>query len=554
MADSELVDADLLERLLRLPGEAFTRLQYLAPAVGCFNRCTFCSQSAGREVWQLTKEGVEGLLHTLHAAAFQRGLTIASGRAHRPGVLFPYLDNDIGSYPYLEDYARIARDILRVRLRFSTVGYSSRSAWLSEMHRNLVEDVGDVFDGVRFSVTPYAAGYRAHNGSMSREAYLEDFAAALATYRPLLDALGHGAATAACELRFPPLVGLGEVTDTVLEGRHVLACGPHLLISEHRSDGELPLSVVDRLTPKGQPVFSSSGLSYLHVVGDAVKVTAEAVQAALNDDLRVPHRVRTVRVHRFNNADGPYYASDPDFLDDGKVRAVHIYPSTKKRSVSGYTDATRWFLNHLLAHKNARGVARRAEFFEATEMDVRAVRAGLVEEAGTLSSVDSAASRHIRDRVFPLVDFYATALERAGYPPAAFFSPSFTIDTGQIVNQGRAKYLFKGLTATWDEPMTPREERAHVELGIPSVRGLVWRIAPLPVAQGNPSTAVTGAKNTSSSTANLSVEELDPQGLATNARSTNTALRRYVIPVPDRWLEHVDLDTGSRIHALPGLL
>jgi hypothetical protein len=33
------------------------------------------------------------------------------------------------------------------------------------------------------------------------------------------------------------------------------------------------------------------------------------------------------------------------------------------------------------------------------------------------------------------------------------------IDTGQIVNQGRAEHLFRGLTGTSGEPMTPREER-----------------------------------------------------------------------------------------------
>ncbi|MBO8188813.1 hypothetical protein [Streptomyces spirodelae] len=469
-------------------------------------------------------------------------------------MLFPYFDNDAGSYPYLDHYARLARDVLGVRIRMSTVGYSSLSVQLSKMHSRVVGELGDAFDGIRFSVTSYAAGYRADNGRMSREAYLRDFAAALATYKPLLDTLGHGAATAACELRFAPLVGLGEVTNTVMEKRHVLACGPHLLISEGRSYGDLPLSTVNRVTARRHPVSSSPGRPYVHVFGDALEANAGTVRAVLAGDLRIPHRVRRVRLHRFDNSDGPYYASDPDFLNDGTFRAVHLYPVTEKRKVSGYTDATRWLLNSLLMCKRVRGVGRREEFCNATETDVKTVFEILAAESHSLGEIYSDAARHIRHQVIPLVDFYATALERAGYRPADFFSPSFTIDTGQIVNQGRARHLFRGLAATWDEPMTPREARADLELGTPSKRGLVWRIAPLPAAQGRLPTALTGAKNSPSPVPGLCVEELDPQGLTTTSRSGKKALRRHVVPIPDSWLEHVDLGRGSRSYALPGLL
>jgi hypothetical protein len=51
------------------------------------------------------------------------------------------------------------------------------------------------------------------------------------------------------------------------------------------------------------------------------------------------------------------------------------------------------------------------------------------------------------------------------------FSRDFTIDTGQIVNQGRARGLFRGLVSLDDEPMTPREERGYGQVSLSSARG-----------------------------------------------------------------------------------
>ncbi|MCX5269404.1 hypothetical protein [Streptomyces sp. NBC_00199] len=74
--------------------------------------------------------------------------------------------------PHLDLYAQLARDVLGVRV--STVGYSSR------MHEHLVAEFGDCFDGIRFSVTPYTAGFAGRFGTR-RETYTADLAAALRT-------------------------------------------------------------------------------------------------------------------------------------------------------------------------------------------------------------------------------------------------------------------------------------------------------------------------------------------------------------------------------------
>ncbi|MFC5724985.1 hypothetical protein ACFP1Z_33070 [Streptomyces gamaensis] len=545
----------LRDQLRALPDDAFTRLQYLAPAIGCFNRCAFCSQSAGRDVWQLTRTGLVAVLTTLADVAAERGLTIAGGRVHRPGVIFPYLDNDIGSYPHLDTYAQLARDVLGVKLRVSTVGYSSRSERLTTMHRRLVAEHGAVFDGIRFSITPYTLGYTEQGPGLSRDAYVEDLAAALATYRPLLDRLGHGAATAACELRFAPLLGTGELTDTVTGGRHVLHCRPHLLIA-HQPDGDVPLpeTVIERLDENTQPVFSRPGAPYLHVIADATEPTDVVVRAALAGELTVPHRARTVRLHRFANADGPYYAADPDFHPDGTFTALQLYPKTETRKASGYTDATRWFLNTLLGHKARLGLGRRDEHQPATGADVDAVLGALTDQGYALERIDRRATAHLRGHIHPQVAAYAAALERAGYPPSMFFSRRFTIDTGQIVNQGRAQGLFRGLAATNGEPMTPREERGFGQVSLSTVRGPVWRITPLPlIPAGHLPLTVTGKKNPAVAEPSLLVEELDPCHLSPVMRATGCRLRSHRITLPDGIVEHVGLKQGREDFALPGL-
>ena len=219
--------AALAEQLEQLPDEAFTRLQYLQTQVGCLNRCAFCSQQAGMQVWQLSATGLADLTAALAQVTGRRGLRLAAARhTHRPGVIFPYLDNDIRSYAHLGDLARYCAEDLSVRLRISTVGYSRRNAHLAAMHARIVAEHADVVAGVRFSLTPYTVGYRTDRGE-----YQADLAAALRTWRPYVDRVGPGAATAAVELRFAPLIGITDLFDEVVDGRRILCAPPHLLVS-----------------------------------------------------------------------------------------------------------------------------------------------------------------------------------------------------------------------------------------------------------------------------------------------------------------------------------
>ncbi|MFI0915538.1 hypothetical protein [Streptomyces abikoensis] len=163
----------------------------------------------------------------------------------------------------------------------------------------------------------------------------------------------------------------------------------------------MPETVIERLDESTQPVFSCPRAGCLHVIADAAEPTASVVRSALAGELTVPHRARTVRLHRFANADGLYYAADPGFHVDGTFTALHLYAKTETRKTSGYTDASRWFLNSLLAHKARLGLGRRDEHQAATGADVDAVLGALADQGDALERVDRRASAHLRGHVHP---------------------------------------------------------------------------------------------------------------------------------------------------------
>ena len=51
-ANPERGQMNLLAQLRQIPKEAFAQMRIFQPQVGCFNRCGFCSQGAGTDIWQ----------------------------------------------------------------------------------------------------------------------------------------------------------------------------------------------------------------------------------------------------------------------------------------------------------------------------------------------------------------------------------------------------------------------------------------------------------------------------------------------------------------------
>jgi hypothetical protein len=556
----------LYQQLRKVPPEAFAKLQYLQPQIGCFNRCAFCSQHAGTDVWQLTRNGLRDLMAAIRMVVAETSpgrIAIGGERVHKPSVIFPYVDNDIGSYAHLDEYIELVHRLFAGKVRITTVGFSENNASLVTMHRRIATHLSPGVAGVRMSVTPFTYGWHAGErpgNATSRHQFWRDFATTLNAYRPLIRKLGPGKEAVSVELRFRPHVVVSDVVDTVVDGRHVVLAGPHLLISrggrnrpvESRVSGvrnNVPGRRDDTVAP--EPVFSADASPYLHVVSDSLAGAdvAEAVRHALAD-AGDPSEERVVNVYRVAHQDGPYYAVNPTFAANGSMRSLTIYPPSRRRA-GGYNDLTRHFLNALLAHKRSRGYARRAEFPDATVRDVVAVVLLMRRRAAELSGVDRRAATYIREEVIPLVRGYAWAFLTAGLSPPLFFSRKFTIDTGQAVNQGRGHVLFKGLVSRPDIAANPWEERANA---ISNSKGFIWRIAPAPIAvspSGTLTPARHGEKNTPADEPSIIVEEIDPRHVQPRDFETGRPLRRYRITGVE--LEHRNLRAGRQNLLFPGL-
>lgn len=558
---------ELVRQLRVLPDEALTHLQYLQPQVGCFNRCTFCSQHAGTEVWQFTRVGLRRLLAAIRWLAHERpGVAgrVGMGRQHKPGVLFPYIDNDVGSYEYLDDYVRLVRDSFGGSVRLTTVGFSGGNLRLVEMHRRIATELVDGLAGVRFSITPFTYGWtaagRAHG--TSRRQFRNDLAQAVAAYRPLLDSLGAGKESFAAELRFRPLVVRTAVVDTCVRSRHVVLAGPHLLVAARPGIGKPPVSRVQGisndlpgrrdLTSAPEPLFSSEGSPYILVTSDVYAAEGiEAFTQRVVEQGRLDEASRReVTLHRLDHPDGAYYTTEPGFARDGSMNMLSIFPASASRE-GGYNDATRFFLNMLLEHKRAHGRTRRDEFTDATAADVVAVVRRLGALARSLVTIDRRAARHVRKEIIPLVSDYGRVLLSAQLAPRLFFSRTFTIDTGQAVNQGRGRVLFDGLVSREDIPVNPWEERnTHISRS----KGYVWRMAPMPYYPSGrpPGDGRRGKKNDPAEVPALIVEEIDPRHVASRDLETAAPLRRYRIYGVET--EHLTLRDGHHRYLMPGLL
>lgn len=551
--------ARLIRDLWSLPPEVWDRLEYLQPQIGCFNACAFCSQAAGTHVWQFTVPALRDLLAALKAVVIAQrtadgllppdavdretgllragvrlppgGLLGAARHEHKPGVIFPYLDNDAFSYPGLDVLARsLVRDF-GARVRLTSVGISRHNTSLLGVHERLAREGSAAIDGLRFSFTPYAMGWGPARG-FSRDEFVADFANILRVYRPVVEELGTGRDRACVEVRTPPLVGTSpadELLETRILGRHVLRSGPYLAIGAAPGESAPPtrLERVEGRTPR----YSAHPVRYVLVVSDecARQPLDRLVAAVGGADARVS-RVRTalaalsaplgradVRLvdgYRFANADGEYFALDP-FFRRGRFDALHLYPRTDRRPASGYLDATRFILS----------AVRRRRLTTTEGALGAAVARTLRADAAELETRHERAAAHVSGEILPLWEALVGALRSADYPMSYLADPRFCIDTGVIVNQGRATRLFGGLASRPNVPLTPHEERGYGRVSFDSHRGRVFRLAPSPMLRTGArlTKGTMGRRNQAAGQGQAVIEELD--GWLRPAGSTRYAVR-----------------------------
>lgn len=116
----------LVKRFLNFPTEFFSKLRHFQPQIGCLNACSICSKYAGCNVSYWNERRIRNVIAALKYSSPRKDKpSIVWDRDnHISGVIFSYLDNDVGNYYYLDRFIELAYLELGVKTRISTVGYS----------------------------------------------------------------------------------------------------------------------------------------------------------------------------------------------------------------------------------------------------------------------------------------------------------------------------------------------------------------------------------------------------------------------------------------------
>lgn len=452
----------LYETFCDLPISFVSRMRHLQPQVGCFNNCSFCSKFSicKSEYWNVSslRNIISALKYTSKNYTQDDLLLSWERKEHRVGVIFPYLNNDIAAYPYLDQYIDLCYKELGVRTRISTVGFSRFNQELNRIHKNICsKELLYALGGVRLSVCQYGRVWEEESSRHSLDDYAKDLANFLNIYKPYYEKFGSGSRRMCVELRFQPLVINQDVFVFNYQEKTVIATGNYLFIS---CDSNIALKETKVIDPyKHSLKLSEEATSFLEYnlpfkVQNEEEIYTYLEKSILKED-------RQVDLYLFKNKDGIYYAINPQLTQNGNY-GLNIYPKTEIRKKSGIIITERFFLNALYNYKKKRGYSLKDPILNTTYEDPKEVLA-ILKEYASFYKENNKLEKHdyILKHVIPLIEVYLKALQLSGYSSDVFFDKNFTIDTGIICNLGRAINLFKGLTNFINEPLTPIHERNY---------------------------------------------------------------------------------------------
>lgn len=473
----------LIAALVELPADFFKKLRHIQPQMGCLNMCACCSQSAKGETVSWTLDRIRNIIAAIKYVSNFKVLQndeffiSTESNVQREGIIFPYLDNDVGYYSLLDEFIKLVYENLGVKTRISTVGFSRHNKILNNMHTcinkpGLIEALG----GVRLSLTSYPIGW-SNKTNFSREEYIEDLSNFLKIYRPYFDKYKSGRRKMCVELRYKPLIIRGMVQIKEIRKHMTIIMCDKIYVSINRGVSLNESKITDAFDNTIKLTEHSEMFYYVNIKKNNIQIS--------NIDLLIEElengcykNYKKVIIYKLCNSEGEYFAVNPQIDCTGNY-GMNIYPKTSKRDFSGYLITERFFLNSLFQYKSNKGLKPQELFKNAKWEDVHNVICLCKSDAEHYRiENENYKSEYIYREILPILEGYSKALEKAQYPAEAFFDPNFTIDTGVICNLGRALNEFKGVTEIKNSPLTPTHERNYGKYNSTMTKeGLVWRIS-----------------------------------------------------------------------------
>lgn len=484
----------LASQFRTLPSAVFTRLRHLQPQSGCFNKCSFCSQSASSRIVEFDWDALENIVAAIRIVTIEQNSAngilpasvlqhpqqleryfamgkslIANERSDRPGVVYSYLDNDPALYPKIDQLAKLLYENLGVKTRIATVGFSRHNSSIATAFKRISHDYQHYIAGVRLSVSPYTYGWSkaAERAQLANRAEFEkDLAHFLNLFREGMLASEDGRKGVCAEIRFAPMVHATHVITDQIDGHFVLKAGNYAYVAQQ--EGDLTDAFPAFLEP-GSHNFNVAvpGIPVWQINATGLQSWEKTVREVLSTG---GFGTTQHRLHKFKNEDGYYFGIDVERTSEGYHFAKYFYPKVGTRPGSGLIDGERYLLNALLL-ATASGedqtwehVAQLCEKLSATAC---AVEIDYPESA-----------EYLREHVVPLLLSYIRALKIADLPANSLFNKAVTIDTGQICNLGQAYHEYKAIASRPDLPLTLNHERAFGKNGELASEGTVFRLAP----------------------------------------------------------------------------
>ncbi len=437
-------------------------LQIFQSSVGCANSCAMCSQWASSWVTRLTRNSLSRVLGWLKKVVevknWERWPLLGQNRSHKPWIIFPYLDTDVGSDPNLGYLVEILWKNFGCKTRISTVGFSRHNKALQEMHKDIASRLRQLIEGFRISLTPYTENFFS-------EDYPLDIVNLLDIYLPLIGDRWVWRDVFACELRFPPFIQLWDVEIWIFWWRFFIRSSDYCFIADN--EWSVPESKISHIeSTKVQ--FDRPGIIWKIYSWNGLSVRKL-------EELIITEDYQEAQLYYLKNVDWDLFAVNP-LVSEMWFHALHFLPKTLTRKQAGVINSTRPFMNAMIEYKKLKGIDWRSKLKWWNIDDFLIFFRNYIQ----IHAHPDILRNFWTDQIFPVILVASEIIKRSRIDDDVFFDPGFLVDTWHIVNQWRAKGIFCGLVSRSDEPITVNEMKGYADRNsIWTSRGIIYRLSPV---------------------------------------------------------------------------